>query len=168
MRVSFAKLDLPGAGVVVVSAYSGNNLSASAIKLDSKIGGAITRGIRASRFKGNTGQILSIAVPSAGRIDRVMLVGLGKISEITELEMQKLGGNIYWDTRRVVNGNVAVAVDPIPDAKMSAFQMAAQMAYGARLRSYRFDKYKTKLKAADKPSIKAMTFHCQRFSDARK
>lgn len=168
MRVSFTKPGLPGAGVVVVSAIAGGNLSASAEKLNKKIGGAITRAIRASRFRGKKGQTLNILVPAGGeRIDRIMLVGLGNVSDITELEMQKLGGRIYSDTRRVVKGTVAVAVDPVSDAKMSAFEMAAQIAYGARLRSYRFDKYKTKEKVAEKPSLKLLTLHCRHFSKAR-
>jgi len=167
MKISFAKTGLPGSGVVVVSAIAGGNLSASAEKLNKKIGGAITRAIRTSRFKGNKGQKLNIMVPAGGRIDRVMLVGLGKASEITELEMQELGGKIYTDTCRVVKGTVAVAVDPISDAKMDASQMAAQIAYGARLRSYQFDKYKTNQKEAEKPSLKVLTFHCRQFGNAR-
>jgi leucyl aminopeptidase len=35
--------------------------------------------------------------------------------------------------------------------------MAAQMAFGARLRSYRFDKYRTKEKPEQKPSVKKLT-----------
>ena len=82
--------------------------------------------------------------------------------------MQKLGGRIYANTQRVKKGAVAVAVDPVNDAKMSASDIAANIAYGAQLRSYRFDKYRTKEKASDKPTIKSITLHCSGFANARK
>ena len=63
---------------------------------------------------------------------------------------------------------MAVAVDPIKDAKPDAATMAAEMAYGAMLASYRFDKYRTKEKETTKPSLKTITFHVGNFTAARK
>ena len=168
MKIAFAKPALPGAGTAVVAAYLKGVLSPTAAKLDAKTGGAIKRAIRASRFEGNKGQSLNLIAPPGTRLERIMVVGLGKGSDVTDLDMQKLGGAIYAGTRRVKSGKVAVAVDPVPDAKMTAAEMAAQMAFGARLRSYRFDKYRTKEKAADKPSLNALTIQCGRFADARR
>ena len=102
--------------------------------------------------------------PSSVRLDRIILVGLGKVADICELEIQKVGG-IYAETCRGISGLVTVAVDPISGAQMSAADMAAHF-YGSRLRSYRFDKYKTKLKESDKPSIKTITFQCAGFANA--
>jgi len=167
MKISFAQPGVPGTGIAVVSATSGGKLSASAEKLDKKTEGAIKRAIRASRFKGDKGQSLNIMAPAGTRLDRIMLVGLGKASDITDLDMQRLGGRIYADTRRGVKGTVTVAVDAVSDSKLSAAEIAAQMAYGSKLRSYRFDKYKTKLKEADKPSLKTLTYQCTGFAKAR-
>ena len=167
MKISFTQPSIATSGIAVVSATSGGNLSASAEKLDKKTDGALMRAIRASRFKGDKGQYLNIMAPAGTRLDRVMLVGLGKGKDITDLDLQKLGGKIYADTRRGVKGNVTVAVDSVSDCKMTAADMAAQMAYGSKLRSYRFDKYKTKLKEADKPSLKALTYQCSGFAKAR-
>ena len=168
MKISFAKPGLPGTGVVVVSANAGGKLSASAAKLDKKAGGALTRAIRASRFEGKKGQLLNVMAPAGTKLDRVMIVGLGKASEITDLEMQNLGGRIYANTNKGKKGSVAVAVDAVSDSKMSAGDIAAEIAFGAQLRSYRFDKYKTKLKPTDKPSIKTLALHCAGFANARK
>ena len=168
MRVSFAQSGLSGGtGIAVVSSTTDGKLCASAEKLDKKTGGAIRRAVRASRFKGDKGQTLNILSPAGTRLERILLVGLGKPADIKELDMQSLGGRIYADTYQGTKGTVAVAVDAVPESKMTAAGMAAQMAYGARLRSYRFDKYKTKPKPSDSPSIKMITFHCIGFSNAR-
>ncbi|MDP6843209.1 MAG: leucyl aminopeptidase [Rhodospirillales bacterium] len=168
MRISFTKPALPGTGTAVVAAMAKGKLTPSAQKLDAKTGGAIKRAIRASRFEGKKGQTLNIMAPAGTRLERIMLVGLGKAAEVTDLEMQKLGGGIYAGTRRVKSGKVWVAVDAVTDAKLTAAQMAAEIAYGARLRSYRFDKYKTKEKKSEKPSLTSLTVQCARFTDARR
>lgn len=167
MRISFAKPALPATGVVVVTATAGGKLTASGQKLDVKTGGALTRAIKASRFEGNKAHNLNVMAPEGTKLDRVLIFGLGKAKDITELEMQKLGGRIYANTRRVKKGNVVVAIDSVADASMNAPEMAAQAAYGARLRSYRFDKYKTKQKESEKPSLKSITFQCGTFAKAR-
>ena len=168
MKITFAKPGLPATGVVVVSAGAGGKLSASAVRLDKKSGGALSRAIRASNFEGNRAQSLSVMAPAGSKLDEVMIVGLGKPDDITELEMQRLGGLIYAGAKQAKKGSVAVAVDAVTDAKMTAADIAAEIAFGANLRSYRFDKYKTKLKPADKPSIKSLTLQCSGFANARK
>ena len=72
---------------MVVTAVSDGKLSASAAKLDKKTGGALTRAVRGSRFEGKKGQTLNVIAPAGTRLDRVMLVGLGKAKDMTVLEM---------------------------------------------------------------------------------
>ncbi len=168
MKISFVKPGLPVTGVVVVTAIAGGKLSASAAMLDKIAGGAIRRAILGSNFKGNKGQTLNLLAPAGGRLDRVMLVGLGKVIDITDLEMQKLGGRIYAGTQQVKKGLVTIVLDAVTGAKMSASEMASEIAFGANLRSYRFDKYKTKLKPDNKPTIKTLSIACAGFINARK
>jgi leucyl aminopeptidase len=168
MKISFSKPGLSETGIVVVTSSAGGELSASAKKLDKKAGGALTRAIKASRFDGKKGQLLNVIAPAGTKLDRVMLVGLGKATDITDLEMQNLGGRIYAATYQAKNGAVAVEVDAVKDAKLNAGDIAAEIAFGANLRSYRFDKYKTKLKPEQKPSIKMLTLSCAGFANARK
>ena len=168
MKITFAKLGLPATGVVVVSARAGSKLSTSAVKLDKKAGGALSRAIRASNFEGKKGQSLNVLALAGTKLDEVMIVGLGKADDVTELEMQRLGGRIYASTKQAKKGIVTVAIDAVTDSKMTAADIATEIAYGANLRSYRFDKYKTKLKPVDKPSIKSLTLQCYGFANARK
>jgi leucyl aminopeptidase len=113
MKITFAKPGLPATGVVVVSAGAGGKLSASAVKLDKKSGGALSRAIRASNFEGNRAQSLSVMAPAGSKLDEVIIVGLGKPDDITELEMQRLGGLIYAGAKQAKKGSVAVAVDAL-------------------------------------------------------
>ena len=144
MKISFARAAMPGTGVVVAAVTEGAKLNGFAHKLDQKLDGALSRAIKKSYFDGKLGQQLNIIAPSGSRIDEVILIGLGKASELTELELQKLGGAIYSKTNRVKSGIVYVILDNVVGSGMAASKMAAEIAYGARLRSYRFDKYKTK------------------------
>ena len=167
MKISFAKPGLPRAGVIVISVFARRELSPSGNKLDKQLDHALSRAMRASTFKGNKGQLLGIMTPSRSRLDRVILIGLGKASDINELEMEKVGSRIYKETYKDIGGKVAVAVDPISNSKLNAAHMAAHMAFGARLESYRFDKYKTKQKESEKPILISMIIHCSAFLNAR-
>ena len=100
MKILFTKPDLPTTGIAVVTAEAENKLSKSAAKLDKKIGGALTRAIKGSRFKGKNGQSLSINAPAGTRLDSVLIFGLGKATDISALEMQKFGGKVYSKTQR--------------------------------------------------------------------
>jgi leucyl aminopeptidase len=168
MKISFVKPGLPATGTVVVGVLAKGTLTKSAQALDRKTSGAIKRAIKSSRFEGNKGQSLSLIAPAGTRLDRILLVGLGKSDEVAVTEMENLGGRIFAETQRDKSGAVAVAVDAVPGAGLSAWEIAARMAYGARLRSYRFDKYRTKEKASDKPSIRAIAFQSEKFDMARK
>ena len=168
MKISFVKPGLPATGIVVVIIGANGKLSNTATRLDKKAGGAIRRAIRASRFEGKCGQSLNIIAPSGTRLDRILLLGHGKSSEVTPLEMQKIGGRIYYGTHKVKNGLVTVVLDTVTKAKMTTAEMAAEIGFGANLRSYRFDKYKTKLKPENKPSIKSLNISCVGYANARK
>ncbi len=135
MKISFSSPGLPKIGVVVVAALSGGKLLPSAEKLDKSTDGSLTRAVKASNFRGDKGDTLQIVAPGGSRLDNVMLVGLGKPDGLTDLDLQKLGGSIYATQRRAKKGAVSVAVDALSDSVFTAAEIAAQIAYGARLRS---------------------------------
>ena len=62
------------------------------------------------------------------------------------------------DARRATGvAEATLLVDPVPGAKLDAPALAANLAFGARLRSYRFDKYRTTERPERKPSLSALT-----------
>jgi len=167
MKIAFANAGDVTTGAVVVTVLEGRKLSSSADALDKKTGGAITRAMKASRFKGNGDQNLTIMAPSGTKLDRILLVGLGKAKDIDDTATQNAGGQIYAALSSVGTSSVTVCVDMVEGSALKAADMAAEMAYGAKLRSYRFDKYRTKEKPDAKPSLKTLKFQCANAVKAR-
>ncbi|MBT3907804.1 MAG: leucyl aminopeptidase [Rhodospirillaceae bacterium] len=160
MKVVFAKPSLPEKGVVVVGILGGRKLTASATALDKSLKGALTRAVKASTFKGTKGQTLTLLAPGDGKISRILAVGLGKPKEINDLGLQSAGGAIYAALNRVGATTISVLVDDIDGCSFKAAEQAAEMAFGSRLRSYRFDKYRTKEKKENKPVLKTIQIQC--------
>jgi leucyl aminopeptidase len=167
MNVAFAKLEVPTSGAIVAGVFANNTLSPSAVKLDRQSRGAVTRAIAASRFKGRAEDALVINAPAGTKASRIMLVGLGKAGEIDALGAQSLGGRIYVALGGAGDTAAAVLVDDEFGGKLAAAEIAANIAFGARLRSYRFDKYRTTEKPEKKPTLKRLTVMAKDLAGAR-
>ena len=163
MKISFAEAALPKKGAVVVLVSRGKALSPAARALDKAAGGAVTRAIKASRFEGRAGQSLEILAPAGTGLDRVLLAGTGKAMD--PLDQQKLGGNVVG--RLGGSGSTAAMVIVDAGAKDLA-AAAANVALGARLASYRFDRYRTKEEKKDKPTLKSVTVGVKDTAKAKK
>ena len=81
---------------------------------------------------------------------------------------QSLGGRIYVTLGGAGDTAAAVLVDDEFGGKLPAAELAANIAFGARLRSYRFDKYRTKEKPEKKPSLKRLTVMAKDLAGARR
>ena len=68
-----------------------------------------------------------------------------------------LGGVVAAEANAAGHKAVTVVVDPVKGSRLSPGQIAAHIALGARLRNYRFDKYKTKDKPEQKLSLEQLT-----------
>ncbi len=157
MKVAFAKSDLPKSGTVAVAVSDGRKLGPSAEALDRRAKGAIARAIAASRFKGGSDDILALLAPSGLEFDRLVLYGVGKPAKLDALGLQAIGGRLAATLGGSGAENAAIMVDALDGTKLSASKMAAEIGFGALLRSYRFDKYRTKEKPEAKPSLKKLT-----------
>ncbi len=107
--------------------------------------GAYARAVGASRFTGAKGQ--SLEVGSSDLVDRVVLVGAGKAAEFDAMAAENVAATAYGLVKAC--GLKALRVVLPTDAP----ETAARAAFGVRLASYRFDKYRTKEAADKKPSI---------------
>ncbi len=168
MKIVFSKPGLPETGVLALGVLEGRRLSPGAALLDKKLGGGLKRAVKAGTFKGGKDQGLTLLAPGDGKLDRVFLFGLGKPGDLDALAMQAVGGRIYAALAAKGHGAATVIVDDLKGAKMSADEMAAELAYGAKLRSYRFDKYRTKEKTENKPSLKSLKIVCEGTVKARR
>lgn len=158
MKITFTKPDLPKGGTLAVAVTEGRKLGPTAEALDRKSRGAIGRAIAASRFKGNADDLLSLLAPASLDFDRLVLFGTGKPGQLDALKLQAIGGRLVSHLGGSGADAATIAVDTLDGGKLGPDAMAAEIAYGALLRSYRFDKYRTKEKAEAKPSLKKLTF----------
>ena len=140
---------LPAAGALVLPVEEGGGAQAASwAGLDAATGGAIGRALEVAEFKGRKGQTTVILAPGAG-LSRVVAVGLGKPGEVTPLVAEEAGGQAIAHLAR--EETVSVASGPLSAA------LAARLALGAALRSYRFDRYRTTEKPEDRPRLQTLT-----------
>jgi leucyl aminopeptidase len=157
MKISFSKAALPTEGAVVVGILEDRVLTAAALRIDQGAGGVIGRAMAASRFTGKKDQTLMLVAPAGLEAQRLLLIGLGKASEINAENARAFGGTAVAQLLTAGDAIATIAVDVIEGCALSAAEFAAEAAFGAKLRSYRFDKYRTKEKAEDKPSLKKLS-----------
>src|SRR6201993_864891 len=132
LDIAFAKPALPKSGALVLLVHEGEKPSALWAQLDEATGGAIARAFDVAEFKGAKGKTCMILAPGAG-LSRVLAVGLGKPAELTGRMLNEAGGQIVAGLSREPAVTVAnCALQPA---------QAAEVAFGAVLRAYRFDKY---------------------------
>ncbi len=147
LDTAFAKPALPASGALVLLIQDGEKPSGVWQEADKATGGAIARALDVAEFKGGKGKTCMILAPGAG-LTRVLAVGLGKEDDLTQTVLEDAGGAIASALGR--EAAVAVAADALKPGQ------AAEVALGAVLRSYRFDRYRTKEKAEDKPKLSSL------------
>jgi leucyl aminopeptidase len=143
-------------------------LSQSAASLDKKTNGVITRAMGASRFKGNRDQVLDIMAVKGVPYPRILLLGVGKPEKLDAPALQGLGATLISTLNAAGESVATVSADTLPGAPLQAADLAAQIAYGARLRAYRFDRYKTREKDENKPTLKMLNLLVTDVAGARK
>lgn len=157
MKFAFAKPALPKSVTVAVTVATERALGVAGRELDQKTGGALTRAMKASRFTGKREETLAILAPAGVELDRILLVGLGKPEEVKDAALQAAGGALVAALDRSGETEVSVLLDLPAGTALSPAEAAAELAFGGRLRSYRFDKYRTTEKKDAKPSLKRVT-----------
>ena len=160
MKIDFAEPAADAPGALVVGVGPGGALSPAAAGLDETTGGVVKRALGHARFDGKVGQFLSILAPHGVPAGRVVLAGLGAAKDFDSLAASKLGGGAVAHLQESGESHAAILIEPRKSAPVKPAQCAAQIAHGARLRGYRFDKYRTTLKKDEKPSLAEVTVMC--------
>jgi leucyl aminopeptidase len=168
MKISFVKSELPSAGTIVVGVLEEHRLTPTAQQVDKLTKGAIARALGVGRFKGRPDEQLAILAPPGVDASRILLAGLGKADALDALTLQAVGGRIATALNAAGEHTATVAVDEIAGARLSTGEMAAHMALGARLRGYRFDKYRTREKPDQKPTLKRLNLALDDPASAKK
>jgi leucyl aminopeptidase len=148
LEIAFATPKLPASGALVLLVGEGESPAGLWHAADAATGGAIGRALAVAEFKGSKGQTCTILAPGGG-LSRVVAVGLGKPNEVTPLIAEEVGGAAFTPVAK--DTAAALWAGGLSPA------LAVSAAHGAVLRSYRFDRYRTKEKPEDKPKLTAIT-----------
>ncbi len=146
MRIAFEKKLPAEAGVFVALVTGDGRLGEQAAAFDRRLGGALTRARRSPRFKGKRGQLLDIVAPAGFAGRRVLLAGAGKPAELTHANAREIGGAVAAHLAAELEPEAVLLVDPLKGARLDEADLAVNLALGARLRAYRFTKYRTRPK----------------------
>ena len=168
MKIAFAKPALPNTGSYVVGVHEDRKLTGAAAALDKRTRGMVAAALAASRFRGRKGETLDILSPRGVSMRRIVLLGLGKPADLGSLRLQRIGGALLAHLNRVGESTATVAVDVLADGTPALPVAAAHLAYGARLRAYRFDRYRTSEKPDHKPSLRSLSFALEDANGARR
>ena len=168
MKIAFSSPTESGAGAVAVAIGEGRVLSAAAKELDGQTAGVISRAMATSRFDGKKGQILAIVAPAGIKASRIVLFGLGKADALDVKTAEDAGGHVTAHLLSSGDKSGLVMASLPSGAGLRPANFAAHFAYGARLRGYRFDKYRTKEKPEDKPALTELTLSLRTPDEARR
>ncbi len=108
--------------------------------------GVLAQAVSASRFTGAKGQTLDILAPQGMGAARLVLVGAGKRDGFDALGAEQAAAAGY-------NAVKTSGLETLRIEISGAVELSIHAAFGLRLASYRFDKYRTKEKPEKKSSI---------------
>src|SRR5438105_11563308 len=152
VEVGFVAFSAAPRGVLVVFCDDALKFGEVTRKALGKAADTVKRAAAANQFKGKSGSTLDIPAPDGIKAERLIVVGVGKTSDIKEKDFLKFGGVIAGKLN-AASDTVTIAAE-LPDGAMQPDQ-AATIASGIRLRSYRFDRYKTKKKDGENGALRA-------------
>ena len=143
VKGGFVPLSAAARGTLVVFCDEALKLGAATRKA---LGGAadlVKRAAAAAEFKGKNGATLDLLEPDGIKIQRLIVVGVGKPSELKEKDFLKFGGVLAGKLNAATEAVTVLA--ELPDGAIEPAN-AASIGAGVRLRAYRFNRYKTKKK----------------------
>jgi len=144
MQISFAMPDNVTGGAWVVGAADGAALLPGAVRADKASGGAVARALKVSSFTGKSGQFVEVLAPAGVKASRILVVGLGKSEALDEKGLETLGAQIAARLYATGETSASLEIDVPKGSKVKKPELAAHLAFGAKLKSYAFDKYRTK------------------------
>ena len=169
LHVNFTEEESLNTQALIVFIDDKLKLDSELINLDQQHHGLISKTIANKlQFTGKYGQIKIIpSVVKSGEIKYLVLAGLGSEEKLTEVKIEELGGKIL---QNVTNAKIATIGLKIKNriSNFTSSHVASLIASGVLLASYRFDKYRTTFKKADKFVVESFEIFTDNNSEATK
>jgi len=146
MRISFVD-SRPATAHALAIAVTPGTLGGSGLTTLPEPAQALARAAaQASRFDGENGAVVEFYGETDGAYRRLLLVGIG-----AKNDFERAGAALA--AKLLVSGETSLVVDISAVAGEKPAEAAASLAFGATLRSWRHDVYRTKLEAKQRPSL---------------
>jgi leucyl aminopeptidase len=136
--IAFTKPAVPRRGSVFVLSAEDGGLGEAAANCDPAR--TLDRAGPAAGFSSKAGSVVEVLAPQGSEADRLVAVGVGKTEALDEYAWLKLGGALAGVLRKA---DQATIVADLPGKSVSG-ESAAALAAGLLLRTYSFDRYKTR------------------------
>ncbi|HEY4135056.1 MAG TPA: leucyl aminopeptidase [Alphaproteobacteria bacterium] len=155
-------------GTIAAGVFADKVLGPAAKELDALTRGAVARAVKNARFAGKKGEVFGFPAPAGLAASHVLLFGLGAPDKLDAEIAEEAGGAVMARLLGLREKSALVLAALPGTAKLKPGSFAAHFAFGAHLRAYRFDKYRTKEKPEDKPVLAGVTIALKAVEDARK
>jgi leucyl aminopeptidase len=146
IKLGFSDFTAPAKGALVVFCDDKLAFGAASKRLLGQAAEFVERAAAADQFSGKAGGTLDILAPAGLRVSRLIVMGVGKAKDLKPFDIIKLGGKAVGKVPQS-STELAIVAD-LPAGAMTPDQ-AADLALGAQLRAYAFERYKTKRKDGD-------------------
>ena len=143
VKVGFVPFSTAPRGTLVVFCDDALKFGPASQKALGAVVDRISRAAAAVEFKGKSGTAVELLEPEGIKIHRLIVIGVGKPSDLKEKDFLKFGG-VLAGKLNAASEAVTVFAE-LPDGAMTPGQ-AVGLATGIRLRAYKFTRYKTRKK----------------------
>src|SRR5437588_106531 len=150
-RLGFGPMAPPAGGILVVFADDTLRFGARTRAILGSAADLVTKAAKTERFSGKNGSALDIVAPAGMKATRLIVVGTGKTDDRKPQDNVKLGGAVQG--RIPAAAPEATVILELASGPLRG-EAAADVALGATLRTYSFDRYKTKRKEGDEGPAK--------------
>jgi leucyl aminopeptidase len=151
-KPGFTRFAPPSKGVLVLFCEEGLKFGRASRAALQPTGDLVRRAAAADRFTGKSGKALDIVAPTGLAATRLLILGVGKAAKLKAQDFVKLGGTAMGKLPSQT-GEVTIFAELGGGALRP--EQAADLALGTQLRTYAFDRYKTKRKEGEEPPVKA-------------
>ena len=148
LDIDFKAVALPRKGALVLLVPEDGERPSSFVQADEATGGALSRAVEGAEFTFGRNKSCAVPGPGAG-LSRIVLIGLGKLADLDDRAAEAAGSAAYAALKTGAVG--AVATDALPP------ELAAHVALGSVLSSYRFDLYRTRQKPDELPKLERLS-----------
>ena len=165
LNVSFESIKkAPNSALTVMLAGDGPSMGQTLRHFDEETGGLVGNAAGVADFSGKSKSVIELLSPRGLKTDRLVVVGIGDPEKASEQDWTLLGGFMLGQiaARKVKQAGIVAEVEG--DCEIDGHQMAALIAFGARLRHYEFRKYRTRDENDDgepkSPRVEKLIIYC--------